>query len=378
MRGLRTNYINGVGCQQSVESSSSSLFHLHAVPSFLQVMRGGGSGVGSGGGSPLLPSSGVGGRRAPLKFRQTKFRAFPSWTLSFFLFVLLLLFVVAGQRRRLPRYETSPPPSGSGYTVLINTWKRNDLLKQSVSHYSSCDGVESIHIVWSEPDRPSDSLRESLRQAAQQNSKNCDGTVDLKFDLNEADSLNNRFRDIKDLKTDAVFSIDDDVLFPCASMDLAFSVWQSAPTAMVGFVPRMHWLDNEMRNRDREYYKYGGWWSVWWTGTYSMVLSKAAFFHKKYLDLYTNHMPESIRQYVTKYRNCEDIAMSFLSANATGAPPIWVKGRIFEIGSSGISSLGGHSQRRSHCLNLFAKIYGEMPLVATNMKVVDSRHSWFW
>lgn len=25
-------------------------------------------------------------------------------------------------------------------------------------------------------------------------------------------------------------------------------------------------------------------------------------------------------------RNCEDIAMSFLVANATGAPPIWVKG----------------------------------------------------
>ncbi|XP_074567632.1 glycosylinositol phosphorylceramide mannosyl transferase 1-like [Curcuma longa] len=371
MRGLRANYINRVGSQQRVESSF--LFRLVVVPSLLG-MRGGGSG----GGSPLIASSGGGGRRAPLKFRQTKFRTFPSWTLSFFLFFLLLLFVVAGQWRRLPRYETSSPPSGSGYTVLINTWKRNDLLKQSVSHYSSCADVESIHIVWSEPDRPSNSLRESLRQAALQNSKNCDG-VDLKFDVNEADSLNNRFRDIKDLKTDAVFSIDDDVLFPCASMDLAFSVWQSAPTAMVGFVPRMHWLDNEMRNRNREsYYKYGGWWSVWWTGTYSMVLSKAAFFHKKYLDLYTNHMPESIRQYVAKYRNCEDIAMSFLSANATGAPPIWVKGRIFEIGSSGISSLGGHSQRRTHCLNLFAKIYGEMPLVATNMKVVDSKHSWFW
>lgn len=26
-------------------------------------------------------------------------------------------------------------------------------------------------------------------------------------------------------------------------------------------------------------------------------------------------------------RNCEDIAMSFLVANATGAPPIWVKGK---------------------------------------------------
>ncbi|XP_074584593.1 glycosylinositol phosphorylceramide mannosyl transferase 1 [Curcuma longa] len=341
-------------------------------------MRGGGNSAGSGGGgaggSPLFASS-TGGRRTPLKFRQPKFRLLPSWIL--FLFFLLILFVGASRWRRLLRYETSSTPSGSGYTVLINTWKRNDLLRQSVSHYSSCAGVESIHIVWSEPDGPSDSLRESLWQVAQQNSKSCDG-MDLKFDLNEEDSLNNRFRDTKGLKTDAVFSIDDDVLFPCSSMDLAFRVWQSAPNTMVGFVPRMHWLDSKTRNGNREYYKYGGWWSVWWTGTYSMVLSKAAFFHKKYLDLYTNQMPKSIRQYVTKYRNCEDIAMSFLVANTTGAPPIWVKGRIFEIGSSGISSLGGHSDKRTHCLNLFTTIYGEMPLVATNMKVIDSRHSWLW
>lgn len=49
-------------------------------------------------------------------------------------------------------------------------------------------------------------------------------------------------------------------------------------------------------------YKYGGWWTVWWTGTYSMVLSKAAFFHKKYLYMYTKDMPASIRKYVTRSR----------------------------------------------------------------------------
>lgn len=107
-------------------------------------------------------------------------------------------------------------------------------------------------------------------------------------------------------------------------------------------------------------YRYGGWWSVWWMGTYSMVLSKAAFFHRKYLDLYTYKMPSSIHDYVTNERydtslvpflfyffplsffsyfssfyvvqllcrNCEDIAMSLLIANATGAPPIWVKGSV--------------------------------------------------
>jgi hypothetical protein len=49
-------------------------------------------------------------------------------------------------------------------------------------------------------------------------------------------------------------------------------------------------------------YRYGSWRSVWWTGTYSMVLSKASFFHKRYLDLYTNEMAPSIRKYVNDNR----------------------------------------------------------------------------
>ncbi|KAL7253906.1 hypothetical protein ACSBR1_008279 [Camellia fascicularis] len=207
-----------------------------------------------------------------------------------------------------------------GYTVLINTWKRNSLLKQSVAHYASCSGTDAIHVVWSE--------------------------------------------------------IDDDVIVPCRTLDFAFAVWQTAPFTMVGFVPRMHWLDQEKNGIT--YFKYEGWWSVWWMGTYSMVLSKAAFFHRKYLDLYTHKMPSSIYDYITRERNCEDIAMSLLIANATDAPPIWVKGKIYEIGSSGISSLIGHSKRRNKCLNDFVSLYGMMPLVPTNVKAVDARHEWFW
>ncbi|XP_009409485.2 glycosylinositol phosphorylceramide mannosyl transferase 1 isoform X1 [Musa acuminata AAA Group] len=337
-------------------------------------MKGGG-----GGGFRLFFFSSGNSRRIPLRLRQLpagssfKIKLLLFWCVAFALLLVLILLLLLCCRPS--HYSGSSPPPGRGYTIVMNTWKRNDLLKESVVHYASCVGVESIRIVWSEPDRPSDSLRHALWEAARLNCKSCNG-IELKFDINEEDSLNNRFKEIMDIKTDAIFSIDDDVLFPCTSVELAFSVWQSAPTAMVGFVPRMHWPDKMKENKER--YRYGGWWSVWWTGTYSMVLSKAAFFHKKYLHLYTNHMPVSIRHYVTEHRNCEDIAMSFLVANVTGAPPIWVQGRIFEIGSSGISSMGGHSERRSQCLDLFAETYGHMPLVATSTKVIDSRHSWFW
>jgi glucuronyl/N-acetylglucosaminyl transferase EXT2 len=267
------------------------------------------------------------------------------------------------------------PEPRKGYALLINTWKRNDLLKQSISHYTKCEGLDSIHIVWSEPDPPSVSLIKFLNHAihpkATQGRK-----IELKFDINKEDSLNNRFKEIVDLKTDAVFSIDDDIIFPCPSVKFAFDVWRSAPDTMVGFVPRVHQLDQSKESKGD--YIYEGWWSVWWSGTYSMVLSKAAFFHKKYLRIYTKEMPSSIRDYVTKNRNCEDIAMSFLIANVTGSPPIWVKGKIFEIGSSGISSLGGHTEKRTECVNRFVKEYARMPLLSTSVKAVDSRDLWSW
>ncbi|CAK9135761.1 unnamed protein product [Ilex paraguariensis] len=328
--------------------------------------------------------TGLFSRRTALGLRQGAISAVGSVKIKLLLSCCILFTLIAFASRTSSfvgwKHHTGAPVHRiygprKGYAILINTWKRNDLLKQSISHYTSCPGLDSVHIVWSEPDPPSDSLVTYLNHVIKSNSR--DGRqIELKYDINKEDSLNNRFKEIKDLKTDAIFSIDDDIIFPCSSVEFAFSAWLSAPDAMVGFVPRIHWVDQLKGNTD--HYIYGGWWSVWWMGTYSMVLSKAAFFHKKYLSLYTNEMPASIRKYVTKSRNCEDIAMSFLVANATGAPPIWVKGKIFEIGSTGISTLGGHNEKRTECVNRFVAEYGRMPLVSTSVKAVDGRNIWFW
>ncbi|KAI4351857.1 hypothetical protein L6164_006163 [Bauhinia variegata] len=266
-------------------------------------------------------------------------------------------------------------PSRVGYTVLMNTWKQNSLLKQAVAHYASCRGVEAIHIVWSESEPPSENLKSYLKNTVYSKSQKVH-KPNFRFHINAENNLNNRFKPIEGLKTDAVFSVDDNVIVPCPTLDFAFNVWRSASSTMVGFVPRVHLVDKEQNNVP--YYRYEGWWSVWWMGTYSMVLSKAAFFHKKYLDIYTNDMHPSIQDYVSRERNCEDIAMSLLIANSTGSPPIWVKGKIYEIGASSISDLKGHSESRSKCLNDFISLYGTVPLVSTNMKAVNAWNEWLW
>ncbi|KAF7815431.1 glycosyltransferase family 64 protein C4-like [Senna tora] len=319
--------------------------------------------------------------RSSLSLRRAKHLLGAAKTKLFLAFCVLSI-VVFGTCRLTswmgwnPHYPSSvSSPSRGGYTVLINTWKQNSLLKQAVTHYASCHGTDAIHVVWSESNLPSESLKTYLEKTVVLKTRRSH-VPNIRVDVNTGDNISHRFKPIDDLQTDAIFSVDDDVIVPCSTLDFAFSVWQSAPFTMVGFVPRMHWLDKEQNNI--AYYRYGGWWSVWWMGTYSMVLSKAAFFHRKYLDLYTHKMPPPIQDYISGERSCEDIAMSFLVANATGAPPIWVKGKIYEMGVSGVSHLKGHSERRNKCLNDFISLYGTVPLVPTNFKAVSARNEWLW
>ena len=76
--------------------------------------------------------------------------------------------------------------------------------------------------------------------------------------------------------------------------------------ALVGFYPRLHTLGRTAVGNVPAAYEYHSWWYVWWTGRYSIVLTKAAVFHKGYLRLYHGpSMPSAVRQYVDDHMNCE-------------------------------------------------------------------------
>nr|GEV17295.1 glycosyltransferase family 64 protein C4 [Tanacetum cinerariifolium] len=102
--------------------------------------------------------------------------------------------------------------------------------------------VYSIHIVCSKPGPLSDCLVKFLNHAPKSNAK-YGRHIELAFDKKKEDSLNNIFKEIKNPIANVVFSIDDDIIFLCSTVELAYTVWRSAPDTMVGFVPRIHLIN---------------------------------------------------------------------------------------------------------------------------------------
>ena len=47
-------------------------------------------------------------------------------------------------------------PAGGSLTVLLNTFQRPNLLRQSVAHFTACAAVARVHVNWAESLRPPD------------------------------------------------------------------------------------------------------------------------------------------------------------------------------------------------------------------------------
>lgn len=164
---------------------------------------------------------------------------------------------------------------------------------------------------------------------------------------------------------------------PCNDLALALEVWRGSSKSLIGFMPRIH-----IRGPSSSLV-YRCWWRVWWTGAYSIILTKAALLHHDFFHAYFQLMPVHVRELIDKKRNCEDLAMQFLIANMTSLPPIYVKGHLQDKGSlNGISThqnvlTAGHMQERDGCLNELVTAFGNRnPLVRSHIVVDSAANRW--
>lgn len=253
----------------------------------------------------------------------------------------------------LHRFRATVNDNPQTFTVMINTYKRKKFLLRSILHYATCNSVESIRVVWGENMNP---------PTLETNPEFFPRGVHVEFTVAQRDSLNERFNIQKPINTSAIFSVDDDVYIPCRGLSKGFQAWKREPWQIAGYFPRIHSASFDSPGCRLEYKSKIE--TFWLHRKYSMLLTKAAFIHVDYFNIYTHHMHKSFRQYVDMVGNCEDIAMQFLVSNLTGSPPQLVHAfGLFDVGQGeGISSSKQHSKIRSLCLSDFASFYGGIPL----------------
>ena len=112
-------------------------------------------------------------------------------------------------------------------------------------------------------------------------------------------------------------SIDDDLIISCDDLNLALGAWSSNDRSLVGFSPRLHAFDVITGA-----IKYLRWQHVYWSGTYTIMLTKAAIFHRDYLSDFVQLIrPEQLDQ-IDKNRNCEDLALAYVIARVVSCAVI--------------------------------------------------------
>lgn len=241
------------------------------------------------------------------------------------------------------------------FTVILLTYERLENLIKTLDRLKGMPYVNKYLVIWNSITRPPSIA------AAQQNlswpPKNLGAPLKvLKVDRN---SLNNRFLPFDEIETDAILSLDDDSPLRQDELVFAFRVWRESRDRLVGFPGRFHGWDLEHQS-----WIYNSNHSC----ELSMVLTGGAFFHRYYLYAYTYEMPSIIRQIVDNLMNCEDIAMNFLIAHLTRKTPIKVTSRwtfTCQDCPNSLSDDPTHFNERHECLNIFASIYGYMPLLST-------------
>ncbi|KAL2757289.1 glycosyltransferase family 64 protein [Sodiomyces alcalophilus JCM 7366] len=245
------------------------------------------------------------------------------------------------------------------FTIAIQTYRRPKELNTTLTTILSSPDVPSLHevvVVWNnlEETPPPDFTSEY--------------GVPVRFRRSPRNSLNEKLKPDPDFQTQAILLSDDDVFYYPSDLEFVFQTWRKfGRDRLVGGLPRCadvndkgEWQYGMCNKKEDEY---------------SMIITNLAFAHIKFLDYYTlaeDEATKAIRAHVDEHFNCEDIGMNYVTSMLTRTGPLLARGRReyhnFAPRTS-ISGKPGHMVARSRCLNMFADLFGCMPLVSETARI---------
>jgi hypothetical protein len=232
-------------------------------------------------------------------------------------------------------------PIQDKFSVMISTYnpERIEHLSLIIQHLLQSEKVHTVFITWH---NPALEVPVSLYQGINENDYERVKVLGQTFD-----SLNNRFNPVDELKTDAVYIMDDDIYVDLKDLEFTFSVWRSRKDSVVGHFPRLHTYDPVTKDAS---YKLIG------KAPYSIILTKSMFIRSDYLFSYTCLLEPKLHQLVDNQLNCEDLGFSMMASGMSNAASTFVRPKEYmeDFGlKQGISTNTAHMPARADCISNF-------------------------
>ena len=274
----------------------------------------------------------------------------------------------------LPVLPSSPPvpaalrPDHSQFTVVMMSYPKSDRfhrLEAIVKAIRQWKGgmVREVLLVWN---GDGSLLPAQIRALADEEGA---GVVPFRVLPQSHNRLDNRWRVWREVSTDAILNMDDDMDLKESGVRCLFDVWRSAPDRLVGVDVRSHSDDRDAIARaskragidvdgfayaPRHVDRYG-------RKVYSIVLPRAVMGNKKLWRAYDAVEP-ALRSVVDDLL-CDDIAFNFVAANATGAAPVYARASFTPYSESNsknsLQKLKNMKARRQRCLPALAALFSD-------------------
>ena len=240
--------------------------------------------------------------------------------------------------------------------MIMSGFKRVRTLAALANHYATMGLFQKIVISWGSSSLFPEELERLIERYGYGDK--------ILLRLAEDGDLNTRFSPVlltsEDLWSDCVFIADDDIFVPQTDVYRMYLSWVEHQSQLVGLFPRGH--AQLYQNGPLQYVSAP-------TFEYSIVLTKFMVLHRQFLDLYFSEPMRDIRSLVTRFVNCEDIAMNAMVSNFTGLPPVFMQApKKIDFGNiDGLYLRSGHSEQRHECLNRFCDLFKGSPFISTRL-----------
>lgn len=313
-----------------------------------------------------------------------------------------------------------PPCSeeGNKLTVVVMGYDRVSALQKVVCNYAVMGAlVSKILVVWNNPDLDppsfaSSSLCEScfhqgVRATAGSSfgaSSVCTSLVDVQVFREQQNTLLNRYKHWKEIKTCAVLLTDDDIVLCSSAIERMLELHRQHPEQVIGIAERHYSL--VPRNQPQRPWTWSHFVSFWKKrdtapdaptalpsstamhaalplkfeyshavkGVYSLTTGQANLVPRDFMKSYLSTLPWPILRFINSHHpTCEDLTLHFHVSNSTSLPPIHLHvpsscaAKVdSKLGMHGQESAHSWHKKRAACLERLTCSFGRLPLVSSD------------